>query len=236
LVLFLFPWVLQQASPVTVATAKHPEYGTYLVDGQGRALYLYTRDSKDNPTCYDQCAQTWPPLLVRDKAVAGQGVAPNLLGTVRRKDGGLQVTYNGWPLYYYARDQKPGDTNGQGVGGVWFLVSPRGEAVRVAATQSKAQEALLVKLIEEGKAVYSKYCAACHGVEGQGGTGARLANNSQLRNARYVIGQIIGGGDAMPPFGGVLTDHDIAAVATYVRNSFGNQFGLVTEEEVKALR
>ena len=242
LVLFLFPWVLQQASPVTVATAKHPEYGTYLVDGQGRALYLYTRDSKDNPTCYDQCAQTWPPLLVRDKAVAGQGVAPNLLGTVRRKDGGLQVTYNGWPLYYYARDQKPGDTNGQGVGGVWFLVSPYGVAIkpRQEAAQTPIQAnlppGLEGQLMAEGQTLFSTHCAACHGDRGQGGAGPALAGNAKLQDATFVMTQVLIGSRFMPPFGDKLSDHQIAAVLTYIRNSWGNRFGPISEEMVKARR
>jgi predicted lipoprotein with Yx(FWY)xxD motif len=61
--------------------------------------------------------------------MAGEGVDATLLGTITRDDGSTQVTYNGWPLYYFHEDAAPGDTNGQGVGGVWFLVSPEGEAI-----------------------------------------------------------------------------------------------------------
>ncbi|WP_460412772.1 c-type cytochrome [Thermus oshimai] len=239
LALFLGSLVLMQEVQVGVQTSEHPTLGAYLTDGQGRSLYLYTQDSQNTPTCYDQCAQTWPPLLVKEKAVAGKGVAPNLLGVAKRRDGSLQVTYNGWPLYYFVRDQKPGDVLGQGVGGVWFLVSPKGEALKPSTDQQPAgaqTDALLAQLLNEGQAVYSRICVACHGPEGQGGTGVRLAGNTNLRNARYVAGVIVGGGQIMPSFGSTLSDREIAAVATYVRNSFGNQFGVVTEEDVKAVR
>ena len=63
------------------------------------------------------------------EAMAGEGVDATLLGTITRDDGSTQVTYNGWPLYYFQDDAAPGDTNGQGLGGVWFLVSPEGEAI-----------------------------------------------------------------------------------------------------------
>jgi len=67
---------------------------------------------------------------------AGDGVKASLLGTTTRKDGKLQVTYNGWPLYYWIKDVKAGDTSGQDVGGVWFLVSPEGETVKTPAAAS----------------------------------------------------------------------------------------------------
>jgi predicted lipoprotein with Yx(FWY)xxD motif/cytochrome c5 len=227
-----------------VLVAQSPVYGQYLTDLKGRSLYLFTRDTKSTPTCYDQCAQNWPPLLLEknNKPLGDKGIDAKLLGTAKRNDrSSLQITYNGWPLYYFARDQKPGDTNGQGVGGVWFLVSPKGEAIKAAATQqpggAAAQtDALLAQLKTEGQAVYARICVACHGAEGQGGVGVRLAGNSQLRNARYIAGLIIGGGQQMPAFGRLLSDREIAAVATYVRNSWGNQFGVITEEEVKAAR
>ncbi|WP_245533748.1 c-type cytochrome [Calidithermus timidus] len=227
-----------------VLVAQSPVYGQYLTDLKGRSLYLFTRDSKDTVTCYDACAQNWPPLLLEknNKPLGDKGVDAKLLGTAKRNDrSSLQITYNGWPLYYFARDQKPGDTNGQGVGGVWFLVSPKGEAIKTTATQQPGgaatqTDALLAQLKAEGQAIYARICVACHGAEGQGGVGVRLAGNSQLRNARYIAGLIIGGGQQMPAFGRLLSDREIAAVATYVRNSWGNQFGLITEEEVKATR
>ncbi len=103
-----------------------------LFDAQGQALYLFTPDAERPadapPTCVDDCATAWPPLLTTGAPVAGGGVDGALLGTVERADGTTQVTYQGQPLYLFASDQ-PGTTTGQGVGGVWFLVSPTGQAV-----------------------------------------------------------------------------------------------------------
>ena len=103
--------------------------GDILTDASGRSLYLRTDDERDKSTCSGGCAQTWPPLLTAGDAPAGAGVTADLLGTNSRDDGNTQVTYNGWPLYYYSPDEKAGDAKGQGVGGVWFVVSPEGEAV-----------------------------------------------------------------------------------------------------------
>jgi len=118
-------------SGTEVATGESGE-GEILFDDQGQALYLYTPDAErpegTPPTCVDDCATAWPPLLTDGDPVAGPGVDASLLGTVVRADGTTQVTYGGQPLYLFASDQ-PGTTSGQGVGGVWFLVSPSGQAV-----------------------------------------------------------------------------------------------------------
>lgn len=122
--------------PVTgAATVNVSEIGTsgaVLVDGQERALYLFTRDTQNGSTsaCTGNCLAEWPPLLTNAEPVAGEGVDASLLGTITRDDGTTQVTYNGWPLYYYVDDTAAGDATGQGMEGVWFLVSPTGEAVR----------------------------------------------------------------------------------------------------------
>lgn len=134
-----------QAEDVVVKVVHH-RIGDYLADARGRSLYLFTRDTKNTPTCYGQCAQNWPPLLVKGKPVAGEGFGVmdefydgRLLGTAQRTDGSTQVTFNGWPLYYFAGDKDPGDMKGQGVGGVWFLVSPKGEPLKEGtATQQPA--------------------------------------------------------------------------------------------------
>jgi uncharacterized protein (TIGR02246 family) len=117
---------VQQA---VVEVSEHDTYGEYLVDGEGRSLYLFVNDDQGESVCYDQCAVNWPPLLTTEDAEAGEGVDSDLLGTTERQDGSLQVTYNDWPLYYFVNDAEPGDTNGQGVGEVWYLVSPDGEAI-----------------------------------------------------------------------------------------------------------
>lgn len=97
--------------------------GPILSDSAGRTLYVFTKDWPGISTCYDQCATAWPPLLTRSEPVAPAGL-DGLLGATERNDGSRQVTYNGMPLYYWAKDTKPGDTTGQKVGGVWFVVNP----------------------------------------------------------------------------------------------------------------
>lgn len=104
----------------------------FLVDQQGRTLYLFTTDTQNGGTsaCIAECLTQWPPLIVTGTPQAGQGVDASLLGTITREDGTLQATYNGWPLYTYAGDAGPGATTGQGMGGVWFLVSGTGNAIQ----------------------------------------------------------------------------------------------------------
>ena len=106
------------------------QLGSFLVDDKGMTLYLFTKDSPGTSTCYDKCATAWPPLLTSGNATAGAGVDASKLGTTARTDGTTQVTYNGWPLYYFAKDKQAGDTTGQGVGSVWYVVSPAGDAMQ----------------------------------------------------------------------------------------------------------
>ena len=101
--------------------------GDILIDGDGNTLYLFTPDAQGESTCYDQCEQNWPPFT--GEVSAGSGVDASLMGSVTRTDGSVQVTYNGWPLYYFAGDSAPGETNGQGLNGIWFVMSPAGDAI-----------------------------------------------------------------------------------------------------------
>jgi predicted lipoprotein with Yx(FWY)xxD motif len=123
----------------TLQVSEHPELGRFLADGEGMTLYLFTRDDENVSNCYDQCAQNWPPLLVEAgvEPSAGEGVG-GVLGVTERTDGTRQVTYNGMPLYYYVSDSAPGDTTGQGVGEVWFVVEPAGTAGAAAAAETPA--------------------------------------------------------------------------------------------------
>ncbi|HEY3290541.1 MAG TPA: hypothetical protein VGK87_10480 [Anaerolineae bacterium] len=111
------------AGPTRVDIATGP-LGTYLADANGRTLYILLKDSYGPSTCYGGCATAWPPLLTNGMPVAGDGVAQWQLGTSVRTDGTTQVTYNGWPLYYWFRDSAPGDTKGQWVNNVWFVIGP----------------------------------------------------------------------------------------------------------------
>ena len=99
--------------------------GDIVTDADGRSLYVFFADVQGEPsTCYDQCEANWPPLTAAVQA--GDGIDSSLLGTLDRTDGTAQVSYDRWPLYYFAGDDAPGDTNGQGVGDVWYLINPSG--------------------------------------------------------------------------------------------------------------
>ncbi|MGI9113274.1 MAG: COG4315 family predicted lipoprotein [Gaiellaceae bacterium] len=115
-------------------TVRSTRYGVILFDGRGRALYGFTRDRRGGPSqCYGACAQAWPVYFAPGQLRAGNGVRQSLIGTTRRRDGRRQVTYNGWPLYYYVRDRSPGQVTCQNVdefGGLWLVVRPRGQLVR----------------------------------------------------------------------------------------------------------
>ncbi|MEA2215045.1 MAG: hypothetical protein QOK19_606 [Solirubrobacteraceae bacterium] len=116
-------------SPTSVGTGK-TALGTILVDSQGRTLYLFTHDSGTTSMCSGPCATAWPPVLATGAATATAGANAALLGTSKRSDGTMQVTYNGHPLYRFVKDQHPGETNGQGVtafGGSWFAVTVAGK-------------------------------------------------------------------------------------------------------------
>lgn len=116
------------AGDATVAVGESP-LGPILVDGAGMTLYLFTQDpAGGDSACTGGCASAWQALLVDGEPVAGEGVDAALLGTASHPDG-QQVTYNGHRLYLYANDAAPGDTTGQAVGDVWYVVSTTGEAI-----------------------------------------------------------------------------------------------------------
>jgi predicted lipoprotein with Yx(FWY)xxD motif len=115
----------------TVSVAKS-RLGRILVDSKGVTLYDFVKDKGGSSSCYGACAALWPPLITKGKPHAGTGVRASLLGTTKRKDGKLEVTYNRHPLYYFVSDRKPGQTTGQGVnqfGGPWWVLSPAGKEI-----------------------------------------------------------------------------------------------------------
>jgi predicted lipoprotein with Yx(FWY)xxD motif len=107
-------------------------YGSVLFDGRGFVLYAFTKDAKGRSACSGACAAAWPPYLT-SRPEAGAGAKASLLGTTRRADGKLQVTYAGRPLYYYVGDRSPGQILCQNVaefGGLWLVVRGDGSLVR----------------------------------------------------------------------------------------------------------
>jgi predicted lipoprotein with Yx(FWY)xxD motif len=116
---------------VTVMVAKSATLGSILTDSMGKSLYMYTKDTPGVSTCYDKCAINWPPLTIAAGSIpTGSPDVTAKLGTTKRTDGTLQVTANDLPLYYWIKDVKPGDTTGQNVGGIWFVLDPKGDIVK----------------------------------------------------------------------------------------------------------
>jgi len=121
------------AGAAPVVTAKSSSLGTFLVDSKGRTLYLWDADKGSMSTCNGACTSEWPPLTTKVAPKAGTGVKASLLGTSKRSDGTLEVTYAGHPLYYFAGDSSAGQTTGQGngsFGAPWWVVSPAGNALQ----------------------------------------------------------------------------------------------------------
>ena len=124
----------------TIRAEDSQQHGQYLVDANGRAVYMFTADKQGQgdaekavSNCQADCAAAWPPVLSQSGSAQAMGAAkPDLVGTIQRQDGTSQVTYNGWPLYYYVEDQGQGEATGQDIhsfGGEWYLLKPEGEKV-----------------------------------------------------------------------------------------------------------
>jgi predicted lipoprotein with Yx(FWY)xxD motif len=106
--------------------------GRIIVDGRGRALYLFEKDSRGRSACSGLCATYWPPLLTSGKPTAVAGAKRSLLGTIRRADGTRQVTFAGHPVYFFSGDTKRGQTNGEGLkdfGAGWYVLSSSGKKI-----------------------------------------------------------------------------------------------------------
>jgi predicted lipoprotein with Yx(FWY)xxD motif len=133
------PAMMETASPtsLTIGVTNSSTLGDYLTGASGMTLYIFTADSPDVSSCSGTCATNWPPLTV----AAGTTIVPPTgatasFGTINRSDGTTQVTYNRWPLYYYAGDSNAGDTTGQGVGGNWFVAPLSGSLPSAGASAS----------------------------------------------------------------------------------------------------
>jgi predicted lipoprotein with Yx(FWY)xxD motif len=117
----------------TIKATLSDNYGPILVDADGVAVYIYSKDTQNGTTsaCTEQqCTSEWTPVTTQGAPIAGAGAIQKLLGTITRPDGTMQVTYNGWPLYYSNKDNGSGSTNGQGLENSWYLVSPAGKAIQ----------------------------------------------------------------------------------------------------------
>jgi predicted lipoprotein with Yx(FWY)xxD motif len=123
----------REATAKPTLTVRSTRFGKILFAGNGRVLYAFTRDRRNGPSrCYGDCAAAWPVYFAARPLKAGPGVKQSLLGTVKRRNGRLQVTYNGWPLYFYAHE-RAGEVKCQNVethGGTWLVVRPSGRLVR----------------------------------------------------------------------------------------------------------
>jgi predicted lipoprotein with Yx(FWY)xxD motif len=141
---FVVLWAVGRSQPAKVKPAvaghaptveiRRTKLGRILVDGHGRTLYLFLEDSRRRSSCYGGCARVWPPLLVSRKPRAGAGLdAAKLTAHARRHSQLRQVAYNGHLLYTTAADERPGQTEGQGFFGTWFVVSPKGRQIGKAS-------------------------------------------------------------------------------------------------------
>ncbi len=109
-------------------TLTQSTFGPILSDRDGNTLYMYSPDTPDAATCTGGCAGAWPPYLADAETSVGEGTNGDLYGTVAG-EGGTQLTYNGHPLYTFSGDSAAGDTNGQGSGGIWFILDADGNQI-----------------------------------------------------------------------------------------------------------
>ena len=203
----------------------------FLVDAQGFTLYTLSKDGKAN--CDQACMKHWTPVVSESRPL-GKEILPGLLDTEKNNKGASQVSYGGLALYRFDGDKKPGDMNGQGFSDVGVMVSVLGTVEQPEVAGETVE--VTPELMAAGSQVYSSTCAACHGAEGQGAFGTKLAGFDRLANGPALLSTIIHGLNSMPALGGQFNDEQVAAVATYVRNSWGNSYGGVSVDQAKAAR
>lgn len=242
LALLLVNVAAQDGAEPTLAVATNVDWGEHVVTGAGMSVYTYSLDEDGVSNCVDACTNNWPPVTVEAgaDATASEGLDASLLGTIERADGTSQVTYAGMPLYTFRRDTEAGHTRGQALGGQFFLIAVDGSTIseRVPEEATEIDDELMTALMSEGRLTFTSHCAVCHGQEGGGGIGPGLVGNSVVGDKSFVINRVLDGfiEHGMPPFASALNDRQVAAVTTYIRNSWGNEYGPVLEEEVAAER
>ena len=116
-------WFVLKVPFYTVMIATSPTLGNYMTDANGMALYLYTKDPANESVCNGNCLKNWPAFFA-SSIVAPAGVNPSDFKTITRDDGTRQTTFKGYPLYYWVKDTKRGDTTGEDVGHVWYVIDP----------------------------------------------------------------------------------------------------------------
>lgn len=236
--------VAAAGAQVSVSSAHDDALGDYLVGPEGHSLYIYLPDEAAEPTCTGGCSAGWPPLELDGELSVDESLDLTEFGHVERADGVNQVTFAGWPLYSYRRDRAPGDVAGQGVSDEWFLISPAGVPLAPGTDEESGDEEAadpeVEAMMQEGGGIYARFCASCHGQSGAEALASHVeilaGNRRAVSDADSVIHQIIHGGVYMPAFGDALSDTQVAAVTTFVRNSWGNSYGPVSEEEVSEQR
>ncbi len=118
---------------VDLKVVRVQNFGLFLTDANGRTLYMFDKDTTNTSNCTTgTCLQNWPPYTAQGTVTADPSLDKTKLGTAARPDGAMQVTFDGHPLYYFAGDKNPGDVKGQGVAGLWHVVSPRGNPMNNA--------------------------------------------------------------------------------------------------------
>lgn len=231
-----------------VAQAKSEGLGNVLADGQGKTLYVLLTDSRKaeekqaaQQACDASCVARFTPLAA-DKRPFALNVPAGLLDTVKGASGASQATYRGWPLYTFSGDTAAGQLNGQAFQKAAYVITPLGEinrdapkATATAAAPSAPARPVSPEAMALGQEKYAATCSACHGAAGQGAFGPALAGFARLADDKAFIKQILVGSGDMPGFAS-LSDKEVAAIATYSRNSWGNSFGAIEPEQVKPLR
>jgi predicted lipoprotein with Yx(FWY)xxD motif len=127
------------ATGTATVSVANSSFGPILVDGSGRTLYLFDADKAATSSCYDACLGVWPAVVTTGPPAAVAGAKASLLGTTKRKDGTLEVVYNGHPLYFFSGDKMAGDVTGQGLssfGAAWYVVSPGGTKIDTDSSRS----------------------------------------------------------------------------------------------------
>lgn len=124
IVFFIVVWLgVAQADHHAVKIAEKEGVGKYLTDAKGMALYWFKKDAPGKSACTGDCVVKWP-LYYRESVAPPEGIKAEDFGTITREDGKKQTTFRGYPLYYWFQDSKSGDTSGNKVNNVWFVIDP----------------------------------------------------------------------------------------------------------------